>query len=192
MEDAHCLTRAQITSNGPEFSMEDDKGQARVQDKPDGQESHMEDVDDHTSIQNDAEGTEFHKAGVRTARQARGRQPLWQWNRIHEGRPYNHRRKAFSENKEVQVPLPTNAAAEDFFKLYIHEGINDHLVRETNLCAQQYIAKEGDNLISIPLFSQLISRDKFLLLLRFLYFVDYETIIYMIHINTSSTKSGKW
>ena len=29
----------------------------------------------------------------------------------------------------IQVPLPTNATAEDFFKLYTHEGIIDHLVK---------------------------------------------------------------
>ena len=95
-------------------------------------------------------------------------------------------------------------------------GIIDHLVRETYLYAQQFIAKEGDNLrphslarnrketdraemiaflamlilvgimhkprlsmywskdtlISTPVFGQVISRDRFLLLLRFLRFAD--------------------
>ena len=86
-----------------------------------------------------------HRAGARTFRQARRRQSLWPWNRIHGG-PYNPRRIAFLGNKGIQVPLPANATAEDLFKLYVHEGIIDHLVRETNLYAQQYIAKEGDNL----------------------------------------------
>ena len=99
-----------------------------------------------TSVHDDAEGPEFCRAGARTARPARRRQPLWQWNRIPEGGPYNPRRIAFSGNEGIQIPLPANATAEHFFKLYIHEGITAPLVRETNLYAQQYIAKEEDNL----------------------------------------------
>ena len=196
--------------------MKDAEGQTRIQDKPDGPEFHMKDVDDQTSGQDDAEGKELHTAGTKTAGQARRRQTLWQWNRIHEGGPYYSRRITFSGNEGIQVPVPANATGKDFFKCYIHEGIIDHLVRETNMYTQQYLAKEGDNLrphslarnwketdraeiiaflaililigimykprlsmfwskdtlMSTPVFGQLTSRDRFLLLLKFLHFAD--------------------
>ena len=99
-------------------------------------------LDDQTSVQDDAEGPELCRPGARTARQTRRRQPLWQRNRVHAGGLYSPRRIAFPA---IQGPLPANVTAEDFLKLFIHEGIIDHLVRETNLYAQQYITK-GDNL----------------------------------------------
>ena len=142
--------------------------------------------------------------------------PVWQWNRIYPRGPYTPKNIAFTGHEGIQVPLPPNPTAEDFFKLYITEDIIDHIVTQTNLYAHQYIDREQhnlrphslvkqwkptdrqemitflamlilmgimhksrismywstDTLVSTPIFSQLMGRDRFLLLLRFLHFAD--------------------
>ena len=115
--------------------MEDAQGQRRVIDEPDGPEVCMKDVDDQPSVQDDVDSPEFHREGARNARQATRRKSLWQWNRIHKGGPHNPRRIEFSGSEGIQITPPTNATAEDFFKLDIHAGIIDYLVRVTNLYA---------------------------------------------------------
>ena len=59
----------------------------------------MEDAEGLSSVQDDAEVQEVHRTGTRTARQARRKLPLWQWNTFHEGGPYNPSRIAFSGNE---------------------------------------------------------------------------------------------
>ena len=68
-------------------------------------------------------------------RRARRRLPLWQWNRIYPRGPYSPRNIHFTGNEGIQVPMPPNPTAKDFFKLYINEEIIDHIVTQTNLYA---------------------------------------------------------
>ena len=101
------------------------------------------------------------------------------------------------------MPLPRNPTAQDFIKLYTTDQIIDHTVVQTNLYAQQFIEqyqnnlrphslvhqwkvtnraeiltlyRSTDSLISMPIFSQIISRDKFLILMRFPNFGDNNNI----------------
>ena len=73
---------------------------------------------------------------------ARHNQPsvhLWQWNRIYPGDPFRPRNIKFTGEERILVPLPRNPNAQDFFKLYITDQIIDHILIQTNLCAQQFI-----------------------------------------------------
>ena len=45
-------------------------------------------------------------------------------------------------NEEIQVALAVNPILGDFCKLYIDDEITDHLMRQGNLCIQQYIQRK--------------------------------------------------
>ena len=193
----------------------DDGYDARgVLDQTEAAENRVDDGDDARSVLDQQEGQQQQRD--RIGRRARRRLPIWQWNRIYPRGPYTPRNITFTGNEGIEVPLPPNPTAEDFFKLYITEDIIDHIVTQTNLYAQQYIDREQNNLrpyslvkqwkptdrqemiaflaililmgiihkprinmywstdtlLSTPIFSQLMGRDRFLLLLRFLHFAD--------------------
>ena len=61
------------------------------------------------------------------------------------GGPYTPRRINFPGDERILKPLPENAIAEDFFKIYIDEEIIDHIVRQTNFYAEGYIERERES-----------------------------------------------
>ena len=82
--------------------------------------------------------------------------------------------------EKVFERLPTNPTVEDFFKLYITEEMIDYLMVQTNLYARQFLDKEPrlpmywytDSILAMPIFNQVMRRDRFLLLVIFFHFAD--------------------
>ena len=69
-------------------------------------------------------------------------QPLWHWNRIYPGGLFRPRNIPFTGQKRILKPLLRNRSTEDFFRLYITVDVIDMIVTETNLYAQQFLARK--------------------------------------------------
>ena len=144
-DDTNDQINTKDDAEGPENRMEDAGGSRDTQDVAGGPENHMEDAGGSRDTQDVAGGHREHRRQARVVRRV-NRRPLWQWNRIFQGGPYTPRRINFTGDERILKPLPENAIAEDFFKIYIDEEIIDHIVRQTNLYAEGYIERERANL----------------------------------------------
>ena len=196
---------------GPENCMEDAGGSPETRDDTGGPVNRVEDAEGQRETQYSAGGHATIRGGRRV-----NRRPILQWNRIFPGGAYTPRRINFTEVEQILKPLPPNPIAQNFFKLYIGEGIVDHIVTQTNLYAETYIERERQNfrphslvkewrptdreemltflamlvlmkiihkprismywtkdgMVSTSVFSQLMRRDRLLLIMRFLHFAD--------------------